>query len=139
MKSIFHQFYGPIIIKISEGDNLNEKDGFLMIWVGLITLPKVSVCIEHFRSGGSCFMGWPLQLVSQSARKALNSCTKVLQGVFKNFSFCANFTLKCHHFSNNVKVTVILNTRQKNWKFFCFHWVYTDYYTFIALPNHPVC
>ena len=59
-------------------------------------------------------MGWPLQLVSQSARKALNSCTKVLQGVFKNFSFCANFTLKCHHFSDNVKVTVILNTRQKN-------------------------
>ena len=31
----------PLIIELSEGNNLGNNDGFLMILVGSITLPKV--------------------------------------------------------------------------------------------------
>ena len=37
----FHWFDGPIILEISEGNNLTDTDVFLMIWVGSITSPKV--------------------------------------------------------------------------------------------------
>ena len=33
---------GTSIIELSKGDNLGENNNFLMIWVGLITSPKVS-------------------------------------------------------------------------------------------------
>ena len=38
----FHRFDGSTILKISAGNNLGDNYGFLMIWVGSITSPKVS-------------------------------------------------------------------------------------------------